>query len=159
MRKSSILLTVVALTLSSVVSGSAEASNWHSGFKYHDTSLGFDIYWRWNDSTDMKQDMAGINVMASIPMTELCANLIQYWSGSDSPDIWPLYSPYLNFNGLPAHQYTSVLFFDIDPGTWYEYTGPYFHKHLTKTVVQFVRCDSSYPDNFYRKGVWNGYAK
>jgi hypothetical protein len=92
---------LLALVLSQ---NTALATNWHSGYKYHDTSLGFDIYWKWNDITSMKNDSAAINAVASVPVTELCAVLVQKWSGNAVEDQTDLYSPYTNFNGLPAHE-------------------------------------------------------
>jgi hypothetical protein len=144
---------LLALVLSQ---NTALATNWHSGYKYHDTSLGFDIYWKWNDITSMKNDSAAINAVASVPVTELCAVLVQKWSGNAVEDQTDLYSPYTNFNGLPAHENTGMLMFGIEKGYWAYMTGNYLHKHLIRTSVKFVKCSNVYPDGYSRKGVWNG---
>lgn len=145
-------LVFSVLTVLFVPLNSSEASNWHSGYKYHDTSLGFDIYWKWDEVTDIQNYSAAIRIVASAPITELCANLNLFWNKDlSSADTYPFSTPYMNWNALAPHNDSGVMYFDLVNDT------PWTKKHLSKTQVQFVRCDTSWPD-YPPKGAWNGYS-
>jgi len=157
------LLPVFVLIISSNFALPAQASNWHSGYKFHDRSLGFDIYWKWGDLMDIKHDMVSIRAVSSIAVTELCAISLTDIKEMAYPTQVQMNLNFKSFNGLPRYQDMSELVFSEDQSESGGIESALFNNgKLIRTTIHFVRCDSPYPNlnvpsrSQYSYPTWNG---